>query len=335
MTQIQFARASDEDSLRRCQSVIAAAHDADYEYLPADPFDDVAPALTGKVNGEPMEYWLGVEDDGPVAAFTVRYSDRDNTDLAFLQVYVHPAHRSRGLGRGTATAAIDRVRTLDRTRVSYDIPLRTRERDPSAGVSLAESIGAKSLLTERRRTLRLASISDDRLTELDAIVGDSTAGYTLVTWRNHTPEPALEEMAGLIALMSTDPPLGDLDIEAEIWNAERYEEWETSVRARNRDRLIAAARHDSSGQLVGFTDLTIPNGRSIGYQWATIVRSDHRGHRLGLALKIANLRYLRAARPDVTILNTWNAVENSHMVAVNEALGFEVMEDWAQYGLDV
>jgi len=335
VTDLEFVRAAHETCLRRCQAVVAEAYDADFELLPADPYDDVAPALSGELNGEPVEYWLGTADGVPVSVFTVRYSERDNTDLAYLQVNVAPAHRSRGIGRATATAAIERARALGRTRVSHDIAQRAAGSDPAAGVRLAEHFGAKSLLQERRRILRLSAVTDGDLDRLTASVEAATSGYSLVTWRNHTPDESRAEMAGLLALMSTDPPQGDLDLEAELWDAVRYREWEQGVRDRNRDRLIVVARHDGSGRLVGFTDLAIPNGRSIGFQWTTIVQSDHRGHRLGLALKVANLRYLRAARPDVTVINTWNAVENSHMVAVNEALGFQVMEDWGQYGLDV
>ena len=51
-------------------------------------------------------------------------------------------------------------------------------------------------------------------------------------------------------------------------------------------------------------------------------RREHRGHRLGVAVKVANLRLLQRERPDITRLTTYNAEVNSHMIGVNEALGF-------------
>jgi hypothetical protein len=85
---------------------------------------------------------------------------------------------------------------------------------------------------------------------------------------------------------------------------------------------------------VGFTDLgrasTIPD---VAFQWATIVRVAHRGHRLGMLLKLANLDQLRREMPTVRHLNTWNAASNTWMVAVNEAVGFRVMEAWTKYEL--
>ena len=50
---------------------------------------------------------------------------------------------------------------------------------------------------------------------------------------------------------------------------------------------------------------------------------EHRGHRLGMLVKIANLRAYEDRRPGERRINTWNAQENEHMLAINVALGFE------------
>ena len=60
-------------------------------------------------------------------------------------------------------------------------------------------------------------------------------------------------------------------------------------------------------------------------QWATFVHRDHRGHRLGAAVKVANLRALQRERPDVVQIDTENAETNQHMVSINERLGFEIV----------
>jgi GNAT superfamily N-acetyltransferase len=99
---------------------------------------------------------------------------------------------------------------------------------------------------------------------------------------------------------------------------------------------VVAARHDESGELVGYTSLGVPSGGgTVGYQWDTIVRADHRGHRLGLLVKLAIIEQLRRELPEVRYLNTWNADENAHMVSVNEQLGFQVMEGWSEWQLDL
>ncbi len=54
----------------------------------------------------------------------------------------------------------------------------------------------------------------------------------------------------------------------------------------------------------------------------TFVAADHRGHRLGMAVKLAV--YEAAARrwPKATRVQTFNASENEHMLSINRRLGF-------------
>lgn len=67
------------------------------------------------------------------------------------------------------------------------------------------------------------------------------------------------------------------------------------------------------------------------WQHITIVDPAHRGHRLGMWVKLANLRYTRGEEPALRNIDTWNAATNSHMIAINEALGFRAVEGWAEY----
>ena len=41
-----------------------------------------------------------------------------------------------------------------------------------------------------------------------------------------------------------------------------------------------------------------------------------------MVVKAANLRAVEAAMPDVTRVQTWNALENGPMLRVNRAMGF-------------
>ena len=52
------------------------------------------------------------------------------------------------------------------------------------------------------------------------------------------------------------------------------------------------------------------------------MRRDARGHRLGLAVKVANLRLLQGSCPELRRLTTYNAEVNARMVDVNDLLGF-------------
>jgi hypothetical protein len=75
---------------------------------------------------------------------------------------------------------------------------------------------------------------------------------------------------------------------------------------------------------VAYTDLAVTvHEPGTAYQWGTLVRRPDRGHRLGLAVKAANLRLLQRESPETTTLVTFNADGNAPMIAVNDLLGFE------------
>jgi hypothetical protein len=65
--------------------------------------------------------------------------------------------------------------------------------------------------------------------------------------------------------------------------------------------------------------------RHLGFQEDTAVVRAHRGHRLGLRLKVEMLRVLRDRERGIRQIDTWNALSNSHMIAVNDALGCVVV----------
>ena len=92
------------------------------------------------------------------------------------------------------------------------------------------------------------------------------------------------------------------------------------------------ARHVPSGRLVGYTQVQVsPETPTLGYQQDTLVVREHRGHRLGLRLKAANTLAVIDGLPGVTAIRTWNADDNTHMLAVNRRLGYEVdayLREW-------
>ena len=92
-----------------------------------------------------------------------------------------------------------------------------------------------------------------------------------------------------------------------------------------RTQVVAAARHRPTGGLVGYSYLSVARAEpDTAYQEDTLVVADHRGHRLGLALKLDTLTRLRATSPTTRRMLTWNATTNAPMLAVNAALGYRV-----------
>ena len=55
----------------------------------------------------------------------------------------------------------------------------------------------------------------------------------------------------------------------------------------------------------------------------------------GMITKAVNLRTMRAHEPAVRIVDTFNAEVNTHMIAINEAMGFRAVDRWANWQVSV
>lgn len=86
-----------------------------------------------------------------------------------------------------------------------------------------------------------------------------------------------------------------------------------------------AALEQRTGAIVGYTELVVVAGAGRAEQANTIVLPDHRGHALGTMLKTAMLDRIAHLHPEVTEIETENAADNSPMLAINVALGFETV----------
>ncbi len=124
--------------------------------------------------------------------------------------------------------------------------------------------------------------------------------------------------------MSTDSPQEQSSLTAEDWDADRVRAADRRTATTGRTMCTTAARHLASGELVGLTVLAVNRAvPEVAYQWDTIVLGGHRGHGLGLAMKRASLARFVAHSPGTRVIHTWNARVNRHMIAINDALGFQ------------
>ena len=127
----------------------------------------------------------------------------------------------------------------------------------------------------------------------------------------------------LMTRMGTDAPSGELDQLEDEWTTERLREREDAEQDAPRTSLHVAVEHVATGHLVGFTDLGVPHDTSKPIdQGDTIVIAEHRGHRLGMLLKLDGIALVTEEAPEHRVIITFNAEENRHMLDTNEAVGF-------------
>ncbi|MBI4943271.1 MAG: GNAT family N-acetyltransferase [Actinobacteria bacterium] len=274
----------------------------------------------------------------PVGLWMVELPLRDNLDNAYIGITVAPGHRRRGIGTAMLDHVEGLVRATGRTVVqTWDgMPTDPQAEDPTTAFATAR--GYTSSLPSLRSDLDLdppgAAGIERALAPLDAELDgrfdvatarrESTDGtYRLVTWWGAVPEEHLEDRAALMQRMSTDAPAEDMAIEEEDWDGARVREDEAICRAQGKTVVETAALHVPSGRLVAFTMLAVPKATpDLASQWDTLVLTEHRGARLGAAVKAANLRALVERFPALRRVTTYNAASNAPMLRVNFAMGY-------------
>jgi GNAT superfamily N-acetyltransferase len=336
--QLVIEEVTSRSAADRWQRLAQACAEADYDNLPADTVEEIYGRVELGRTDNRFEMWLGCVNGTPVVLSELKLPLLDNLSNAVVKIATHPAFRRRGYGTGMLEHATARARSQGRTRLIGEIsePLESLDASSVPGVAFASMAGAKPVTSEVRRALKIDKLDDDELARLRDDAVAHSEGYSLIQWDGYAPAELLDDLATLLSRMTLDAPLEELDWEPELWSAERYREQEQRIVAGGQERLSTVARHDESGQIVALSDIGIALGRpELGNQWATIVLPAHRGHRLGMRVKLANLEFLRRSRPKVSLINTWNAAINDHMVSINEAIGFRAVDRWREWQLEL
>jgi len=265
--------------------------------------------------------------DGRIVARAIYESEPDESPTAWLAVEVLPSYRRQGIGSALYNSLLEMVEaggdTILQTFVAQKItPGPQLEAPTGFGSVPLESDATRFLLArgfELEQVERMSRL--DLPAELPSV--DSPPDYHVVSWTGRTPVEHLDDIALLRTRMQTDAPSAGLEPEDNPWTAERISEDDDGQESSPRTNLTSLAVHTATGAAAGFTELSVPPElRRPVVQGDTIVRREHRGHRLGMVLKLANLRYLAEVAPGHPSVTTFNAEENRPMLSVNEEIGF-------------
>ena len=275
-----------------------------------------------------FENWVAVSDGEALGWIGIELGQRDNTHLAEFELEVHPDHRRKGVGSALLAHLERRAAELGRTTLSTWTPAPIEGGPPMRddAVPFSDAMGYKNTLDTVVRVCDLDTVDDAELERLWTEAWKKADGFEVVPFDNEPPPDLIDGLAYLNARMYTDMPLGEWDLQEADYDAGRIREMSRIRRERGELELQVAVRHIESGEVAGFTQLVIEGGRRFHcFQGNTIVDPRFRGHRLGMILKIANQRRIREWRPKMRYVWTGNAASNTHMIAINEAVGYRKM----------
>jgi GNAT superfamily N-acetyltransferase len=271
-------------------------------------------------------------DDQMWGTARVDHPLHDNLHSASVEVHVHPDRQRRGLGRALSAAADEVARARGR-RVMMSEAFAPPDAD-SPGLLFGRALGFKPAIEDGMKVVDLHK-TEELWSGLEARTAPRHTDYRIVTWQHTVPEEYVDDYCRLNELFFDEAPMGELEVEPEKWDADRVKKREELHRRTGRHEFTAGAV-TLDGRLVGLTEVMV-NERVTwrGFQSGTLVDPEHRGHSLGLAIKLANHRQIRATYPDCRILLTGNADVNASMNAVNDALGYREVERCVEMQKDI
>ncbi|THV30619.1 GNAT family N-acetyltransferase [Glycomyces paridis] len=327
---------ADGDLVSGAFEVQRAAHAADGPENPAPHAGNFAKGLVNPPPDEDEAYFVAVEDGTVVGYLYIGLPNRSNLHFGWAYLIVHPEHRRRGVGTALLDHFLAYARARGRTEVTLDTHMTWEdgvERD-KAGQLFLEKHGFKLALTVINRRCAVDALDPeterDLLAKARAAAGDE---YEIISWIGRTPEELVETMARIDSTILAEVPLGDLELEPETIDAEIKNARADRNAAMGVTPIQTVARHRASGEVVANTAVFTydDDAYTDAFQGITIVDPAHRGHRLGLLLKLVNLALVRENRPGVAHIWTDNADVNAPMIDINVVLGYEIVDAGGEF----
>jgi GNAT superfamily N-acetyltransferase len=270
---------------------------------------------------------LGAYDGDTLLGFAAHWFPLlDNLDKVYLELHVDPPARRRGVGRALLAEVEARSRAEGRTLLLTDSKVPPGQRDTHPYSRFADATGFEFSNVEVVRHLALP-ISEEQLQAWADRAAERHEGYTVRTYVDEFPDELAESLCLLMGQLAVDAPTGLVDFEEEDFNVDRLRERYRTAESMGRS-LYETVAVTSDGVVAAQSTLAVARGEEPDvFQWGTFVHREHRGHRLGLAVKVANIRAVQDAHPEKRRITTQNAEQNDFMVNINKEIGFEAVED--------
>ena len=199
-----------------------------------------------------------------------------------------------------------------------------------AAECFSRAAGGHVARVNRTSELTLAGLDWAMVEQWSSAARPRGLGYSVEIIDGPIPVPLRGDAAKFHHIMQTAPQ-DDLDVGDVIIGTDFVADLDRALIESGRGRWTVFVR-DPAGSCVGGTEVTFePGDHSMVHQQNTGIDPAHRGLGLAKWVKATMLEHLRDERPAVRRVRTGNAFSNAPMLAINDALGFEVVStstDW-------
>jgi GNAT superfamily N-acetyltransferase len=247
-------------------------------------------------------------------------------ELAHGTLTVHPAARRHGVGTALLGELASAARAHGRGRLVLDGPRN------AATDGFARSAGLAVGGCDLRSRLAMDTVGlRARIAASIPVQRGATDSHLLaLRWSGPCPEYLVSALISALDSLHADPsdPAVTPFTAAEVRHREHG-----AVQAGLRE-YTACLLDPASGRMAALSTAHTADGLR-GEQNETVVVPEYRGHGLAIRVKAYLVRELLGAEPGVRMLDTYNAVANTRMLAVNRRLGFEPVDTHAAWTLNL
>ena len=297
-------RSATDQRFSQVHEVLAACHG---EIARREPYRSAAETrayLLHPPDSDERSEWIGLVDG--IVAGVAQLSCLRGSGVGYIQIQVRPDARRQGVGRSLLEAVTAHAREAG-------LGSLIGHHSTPAGSRFAAGAG----FIDGRRDVRSAVALAEA--KLDPV---PVEGYALRSWNGPAPDELLASYAVVREAINDAPRASDDDWEP--FDTARVRDLEQAVTLRGRQIRVTTALN-AANEVVGFTELRVSEAPgSVASIEDTAVLPAYRRRGLGSWIKTESLASLRSARPDVSMVATTNAEQNTAIRDLNAVLGFAI-----------
>lgn len=323
-------RAVERDQLREtgfdaALALERAANEVDSPWVPQRDVDEARALFTHDDPGLRFLRFAAWAEGRVVGSAFLSLPRLENVDKAMGVVVVHPEARRRGVGTALFARLVQVAKADGREVLLGDISLAAGADDTHPARAFAKAMGCERVGSETEQSLAVP-MPEARLAQLESEVMPRLAGaYRLKAFHDGVDDALLPGLCEAMNRLNADTPSGEVDFDEETLTPERYRAALAAELEAGAHELMTLALTPSR-EVVAYAVVTVPGSSpEVAHEGGTFVNPAHRGHRLGLALRVAMVRALAKHAPRVTRVHSEISTLNTHRLAINQTLGAQVV----------